>query len=124
MRAGFRAYFEFLLEDPQTFELLRRNAGTIRAMFDEPSLGAGTEELVHDLEAGIAAGHLPDHDVEYMAAAMVGAGFEVGGAHDRARRARPWSGGGLHRADVRRRSACPADGVKAFGGPTPKLYPV
>lgn len=78
VRTGFAAYFEFLLEDPQTFELLRRNAGTIRAMFDEPSLGAGTEELADDLRAGIAAGNLPDHDVEYMAAAMVGAGFEVG----------------------------------------------
>ena len=78
VRAGFRAYFEFLLEDRGTFELVRRNAGTIRTMFDEPALGAGTEELAEDLRAGIAAGHVPDHDVELMAAAMVGAGFEVG----------------------------------------------
>ncbi len=78
VRAGFRAYFDFLLEDRGTFELVRRNAGTIRTMFDEPALGAGTEELAEDLRAGIAAGHVPDHDVELMAAAMVGAGFEVG----------------------------------------------
>lgn len=78
VRAGFRAYYEFLLEDPQTFELLRRNAGTIRTIFDTPALGASTEELVADLRAGIAAGALPDHDVDFMAAAMVGAGFEVG----------------------------------------------
>ena len=41
VRDGFRAYFDFLLEDRGDLELLRRNAGTIRAMFDEPSLGRG-----------------------------------------------------------------------------------
>ena len=75
---GYRAYYEFLAEDPERFELLRRNAGTIRVMFDEPALGAGTDELRHDLEDAIAAGVLPDHDTELMAAAMVGAGVEVG----------------------------------------------
>jgi AcrR family transcriptional regulator len=75
---GFRAYFDYLLEDRQTSQMLSRNAGTIRAMFDEPSLVAGTEELAEDLRAGIAAGLIPDHDVEYMAASMVGAAFEVG----------------------------------------------
>ena len=66
-----------LVEDPETFGLLRRNAGTIRSMFDEPTVGAGVEELREDLAAGIRSGLLPEHDVEYMASAMVGAGFEV-----------------------------------------------
>lgn len=78
VRDGFRAYFDFLLEDRVTSELLSRNAGTIRALFDEPSLVAGVEELVEDLRAGVQAGLIPDHDVEYMAASMVGAAFEVG----------------------------------------------
>jgi AcrR family transcriptional regulator len=75
---GFRAYLEFLAEDRVTFELLRRNAGTIRTMFDDPAVGAGTEELRADLDAGIASGALPAHDTELMAAAMVGAALEVG----------------------------------------------
>ncbi len=75
---GYRAYFTYLAEDPLTLGLLRRNAGTIRAMFDEPSVGAGTEELRDDLEAGVATGVLPAHDTRLMAAAMIGAGFEVG----------------------------------------------
>jgi AcrR family transcriptional regulator len=75
---GFRAYFEFLVEDPETVRLMRRNAGTIRTMFDEPALGAGIEELREDLEAAIAAGRIPRHDADLMAAAMVGAGVEVG----------------------------------------------
>lgn len=75
---GFRAYYEFLAEDRRLFEVLRRNAGTIRALFDEPVLGAGTDELADDIRAGIAAGHLPDVDAEWLAGAMIGAGFEVG----------------------------------------------
>jgi len=75
---GFRAYFEFLAEDRETLALRRRNAGTIRAMFDEPALGAGMEELRADLQAGVASGALPPHDADLMAAAMVGAGVEVG----------------------------------------------
>jgi AcrR family transcriptional regulator len=75
---GFRAYFDYLLEDRDTAELLRRNAGTIRSMYDEPSVLAGTAELEEDLRDGIAAGVVPRHDAGVMAAAMVGAGLEVG----------------------------------------------
>jgi AcrR family transcriptional regulator len=78
VRDGFAAYFGFLIEDRQTSELLARNAGTIRALFQEPSLVAGVEELADDLRAGISAGLIPDHDVEYMACSMVGAAFEIG----------------------------------------------
>jgi AcrR family transcriptional regulator len=51
---GYRAYFEFLARDPSTVALMRRNAGTIRTLFDEPALGAG------------------------IAAAMVGSAVEIG----------------------------------------------
>ena len=78
VRDGFAAYFAFLLEDRRTSALLARNAGTIRALFDEPSLVAGVEELAEDLRAGVVAGLIPEHDVEYMAASMVGAAFEIG----------------------------------------------
>ncbi len=75
---GFRAYFEFLVEDPETVALMRRNAGTIRTRFDEPALGAGIEELREDLETAVRADRIPPHDADLMAAAMVGAGVEVG----------------------------------------------
>ncbi|MEA2137849.1 MAG: hypothetical protein QOG56_999 [Solirubrobacteraceae bacterium] len=76
--AGYREYFGFLASDPEAFELMRRNSGTIRAMFDEPIFGAGVEELAADLRAAIAVGIVPELDAEYMAAAMVGAALEVG----------------------------------------------
>ena len=75
---GFRAYFEFLAEDPDTVALMRHNSGTIRTMFDEPALGAGIDELRADLETAVIAGRIPPHDADLMAVAMVGAGVEVG----------------------------------------------
>jgi AcrR family transcriptional regulator len=77
VRFGYLAYFEFMAEDPVSFELIRRNAGTVRTLFDEPQLLAGTEELRADLDVAVADGLLPAVDTEYVAAAMVGVGFEV-----------------------------------------------
>ncbi|HEV2061846.1 MAG TPA: TetR/AcrR family transcriptional regulator [Solirubrobacteraceae bacterium] len=78
VRGGYFAYFQAVAEDPMTFELTRRNAGTIRTLFNTPGIGAGVDELRTDLEAAVAAGLMPDVDIEYTAAAMVGVGFEVG----------------------------------------------
>ena len=77
--AGYREYFDFLASDPEAFELMRRNSGTIRAMFDEPIFGAGIDELAADLRTAMRIGIVPRVvDPEYMAAAMVGAALEVG----------------------------------------------
>jgi AcrR family transcriptional regulator len=70
---GFRAYFEFINQDIDTLVLMRRNAGAIRTFFDEPAIGAGSQQLREDLDAAVAAGLAPAHDTEYMAAAMIGA---------------------------------------------------
>jgi AcrR family transcriptional regulator len=74
---GFRAYFELLARDRETFLFVRRNAGTIRSLFDDPSIWAGARELSEDLRQAIDAGAFGELDTEYMAAAMVGAGFEL-----------------------------------------------
>ena len=74
---GNRAYYTFVASDPATFDLMRRNAGTIRTMFDEPALGVGFDELREDLDEAIRRGMIPPLDTEYAAAAMVGTGFEV-----------------------------------------------
>jgi AcrR family transcriptional regulator len=78
VRGGYRAYFEFIAEDPVTFDLTKRNAGTVRAMFDEPTLGAGIDELREDLELAMAQGIVRPLDADYVAAAMAGVGVEVG----------------------------------------------
>lgn len=75
---AYRAYFTFLASDPQLFMLVRRNAGTVSTQFAEPAFGVSVSELEEDLRRGIEQGAIPDHDVAYMAAAMVGTAFEVG----------------------------------------------
>ena len=75
---AYRAYFAFIVEDRLTFDLIRRNAGTIRALFDEPVLGAARDDLRADLEQAIARGEMPPLDAEYMTAAMAGVALEVG----------------------------------------------
>ena len=77
VRAGYRAYFDFIAGDRAAFELMRRNSGTIRTLVDEPAMGAGVEDLRRDLAAAAELGALPPLDVEYMAAAMTGVGIEV-----------------------------------------------
>ena len=47
-------------------------------MFDVPAIVAGIAELADDLRDGVAAGLVPDHDTDLMAAAMFGTAFEVG----------------------------------------------
>jgi len=75
---AYRAWFEFLVEDQLMFELMKRNAGPIRALFGDPILGAGVEELLEDLRAAIARGDVPPLDAGYMAGAMAGVALELG----------------------------------------------
>jgi AcrR family transcriptional regulator len=75
---GYRAFFEYIVEDPDRFAFLRRNLGTLRERFGDAVLPASTDELAEDLRAAIAAGHLPPIDVEYCAHSMIAVGLELG----------------------------------------------
>jgi AcrR family transcriptional regulator len=75
---GYRAFFEFIVEDPERFAFMRGNLDTMASRFGHLTLPAGTEELAEDLRTAIDAGHLPPVDVEYCAHAMVAVGLELG----------------------------------------------
>jgi AcrR family transcriptional regulator len=76
VREGFQTYFAFIVEDRALFEMLRRNAGTVRELFDTPALELGIAELREDLAAqGVLPAGL---DVDALAAAMGGVAFELG----------------------------------------------
>ena len=75
---GYRAFFEFIVEDPERFAFMRRNLDTMASRFGHLTLPAGTAELAEDLRTAIDAGHLPPVDVEYCAHAMVAVGLELG----------------------------------------------
>jgi AcrR family transcriptional regulator len=78
VESGYRAFFAFIVEDPDRFAFVRSNLETIRARFGDAVLPAGTAELAEDLRAAIAAGHLQPVDVEYCAHAMVAVALELG----------------------------------------------
>jgi AcrR family transcriptional regulator len=79
VREGFHTYFSFIVEDRPLFEMLRRNAGTVRELFDTPALESGILELLEDLRALAARGELPAAlDLDALAAAMGGVAFELG----------------------------------------------
>jgi AcrR family transcriptional regulator len=75
---SYRAYFEFIVEDPSTFAFMARNSGTIRAFFDEGVVPLAGTELIEDLGGAIDAGFIPGIDLEYTAHAMVALGVELG----------------------------------------------
>ncbi|HET6449514.1 MAG TPA: helix-turn-helix domain-containing protein [Conexibacter sp.] len=75
VREGFQTYFSFIVEDRPLFEMLRRNAGTVRELFDTPALELGILELREDLAA---LDELSALDLDALAAAMGGVAFELG----------------------------------------------
>lgn len=75
---AFRAYFAYIVEDPDRHAFMRRNAGTIRFEFDDVALPAVTDDLIGDLRAAIDRGELPEVDVEYTARTMIAVGLELG----------------------------------------------
>jgi AcrR family transcriptional regulator len=79
VREGFQTYFAFIVEDRPLFEMLRRNAGTVRELFDTPALESGIRELLEDLRTLAARGELAAAlDLDALAAAMGGVAFELG----------------------------------------------
>jgi AcrR family transcriptional regulator len=77
VEGAYRAYFELVVEERELFEVLRRNAGLVGVVTDDEILEPGVRELFADLADWSAAGDLPRLDLDYLAAAMVGTGFQV-----------------------------------------------
>ena len=74
---AFRAYFEWAVEERELFLVFRRNAGAIAMMPDTGLMEMGIAELFEDLAEWEEAGDIPPVDLEYLATAGVGMGFQV-----------------------------------------------
>ena len=77
VEGAYRAYFELVLEERELFEVLRRNAGLVGVVTDDEIFEAGIRDLFVDLGDWTQQGDLPNVDLDYLATAMVGAGFQV-----------------------------------------------
>jgi AcrR family transcriptional regulator len=71
---GYRAYFSYIVSEPEIQAFISRNAGTIRAMFEDGQLPMGTDELIEDIQRI----ELPNIDVQYLAHTMMAIGLELG----------------------------------------------
>jgi AcrR family transcriptional regulator len=72
--AAYRAYFRLVAEDRELFLVLRRNAGAITMSGQQGIFEAGIRELMEDMVEWRELGQL---DLDYLATAMVGTGFQV-----------------------------------------------
>jgi AcrR family transcriptional regulator len=78
LRDTFHAYFEFVVSDRETFDLMRRNSQTIRAFARDPIILDERERLSRLLASAMSDGELPQTDAKFLASAILGVAFEVG----------------------------------------------
>jgi AcrR family transcriptional regulator len=74
---AYRAYFQWALDERELFLVFRRNAGAIALMPNTDLMEMGIVELFEDLSEWEEAGDLPPVDLEYLATASAGMGFQV-----------------------------------------------
>lgn len=77
LRDSFRAYFEFVVTDRTTFDLLLRNSATIRSFARDPLIVDEHARLAGVLEQEMRDGLLPTANAEYLASGMIGMCFEI-----------------------------------------------
>ena len=74
---AYRAYFEFVVQEREFFQVLRRNAGAIALMPDTGLFDLSVAEMVEDMSEWEEAGDLPAVDLDYLATALAGMGFQI-----------------------------------------------
>ena len=75
---GYRAYFEYIVEDPANHAFMTRNAGTIRSLYEDGQIPLGTGELAEDLRDAVDQGRIAPVDVFYTSHVMMAVGLELG----------------------------------------------
>jgi AcrR family transcriptional regulator len=75
---AYRTMFQNIVDEPCFFELILRNEHAVRGLFSETIVGIPLRALKDDLNNAMARGLFPDLDVELLAAALYGIGFEIG----------------------------------------------
>ncbi|MGB5092485.1 MAG: TetR/AcrR family transcriptional regulator [Parvibaculum sp.] len=78
VRNAYRAYFEYLATDTNTFQIMRRNPDALRVRMDTPEIVAGFEEIREYIDEDIRNGVLAAVDSEYLMVAVVGIAMEIG----------------------------------------------
>jgi len=71
--------FYTVVDDPLFYGAILANPAQMRSLFDDSIMGMSVRALEADIRDAIKRGLIPDDvDVEYLAAAFFGVGFEIG----------------------------------------------
>lgn len=75
---AYLAYFEHIANDPMTYEIIRQNSSIVNQLYTSSEMKAARESLYSDVRDAINSGILPPIDADYLAAAFLGVGYEMG----------------------------------------------
>ena len=78
IRGAYQALFRMIAEKPGFFGLLLRNEHSVRSQFKDTIVGLPMRALKEDIREAVARGVFPRVDVDLLAAAFYGAGYEIG----------------------------------------------
>lgn len=78
VQGAYLAAFTAIAQDPVLYSLMMRNEGAVRTLYKESVMSVSTQALREDIGDAIRRGIMPKVDAEYLAAALFGAGYEMG----------------------------------------------
>ena len=78
VHGAYLAAFTRIAGDPVLYQLLLRNEPAVRSLYQDAVMGLSTQALRDDIRDAIRRGIMPALDADYLAAALFGAGYEMG----------------------------------------------
>lgn len=75
---AYLTVFRSITEDPEFYQLVLRNEPIVRDMYQDSVFGISMAALQADIRDAMGRGLIPLTDVEYLAAAFYGVGYEMG----------------------------------------------
>lgn len=78
VHGAYLAAFTAIAEDPVLYHLLMRNEAAVRTLYQNSPMGISLQTLKNDIRDAIRRGIMPALDADHLAAALFGAGYEIG----------------------------------------------
>lgn len=78
VHGAYLAIFTRIVQDPSLVRLMMRNEPAVRSLHADGVMGISTRALCDDIEDAIRRGIMPPLDANLLAAALLGAGYEIG----------------------------------------------
>lgn len=78
VHGAYLAAFTTVADDPVLYNLMMRNEAAVRSLYKESVMGVSMQVLKDDIRDAMRRGIMPTVDADYLAAALFGAGYEMG----------------------------------------------